>query len=61
MIRLLVVDDEEAILFAMKDYFEALGYAVDCARDEGVDAFLHKQDRLKDVADVVRWLTAAPA
>jgi two-component system OmpR family response regulator len=118
--RLLVADDEDAILFAMKEYFETLGYHVDCAREEeealamisaqayalviadlrmsasrptaglsvaaaakarspltrtmiltafgsaeveeqarraGVDAILHKHERLKDVADVVRWLT----
>lgn len=120
MTRLLVADDEEAILFAMKEYFEALGYDVDCAREwdealtlvsrnpyalviadlrmsasrptaglevaaaakarcpytrtmiltafgsaeveeqarrAGVDVILHKQERLKDVAEVVRWLT----
>jgi CheY-like chemotaxis protein len=122
VIRLLIADDETSILFAMKEYFEALGYAVDCAADEeralalvgageydlviadlrlcaarpqgglavaaavkqrsprtrtmiltaygspeveaqarraGVDAFLHKQDRLQHVAAVVRGLTAA--
>jgi len=32
--RLLIVDDEESILFAMREYFEGLGYAVDCARDK---------------------------
>ena len=121
MIRLLIADDETSILFAMKEYFEAQGYLVDCAADEeralalagngeydlviadlclcaarpqgglevaaavkarwprtrtmiltaygspeveeqarraGVDAFLHKQDRLKHVAEVVRGLTA---
>lgn len=31
--RLLIVDDEEAILFAMREYFSASGYDVDCARD----------------------------
>lgn len=124
MTRLLVADDEDAILFAMKEYFEALGYEVDCAREKeealgllggasyalviadlrlsaaaphdglelaaevkrrspvtrtmiltaygspeavdearrlGVDAILHKQERLGDVADIVRWLTAPPA
>jgi CheY-like chemotaxis protein len=122
VIRLLIADDEAAILFAMKEYFEALGYGVDCAEGEeralalargggydlviadlrlcaarphgglevaaavkrrsprtrtviltaygspeveeqarqaGVDAFLHKRDRLGDVAAVVRGLTAA--
>lgn len=28
---LLIVDDEEPILFAMKEYFESAGFAVDCA------------------------------
>ena len=125
MTRLLVADDEDAILFAMKEYFEALGYEVDCAREKeealgllggasyalviadlrlsaaaphdglelaaavrerwpctrtmiltaygspeareqarqlGVDAFLHKPERLQDVARVVRQLllTAVP-
>lgn len=122
-LRLLIADDEEAIRFAMKEYFEALGYEVDCAQggnearllldahvysvviadlrlgaqgiadgldlvsavrdrfpgtrtviltaygspdveDEarriGVDAFLHKPERLRDVAEVVRRLTAEP-
>jgi DNA-binding response OmpR family regulator len=31
--RLLVVDDEEPILFALSTYFETAGFAVDCARD----------------------------
>jgi ActR/RegA family two-component response regulator len=31
--RLLIVDDEESILFALSDYFTAHGWAVDCARD----------------------------
>lgn len=31
--RILIVDDEEAILFAMRDYFTLRGYEVDAARD----------------------------
>jgi ActR/RegA family two-component response regulator len=31
--RILIVDDEESILFAMGDYFTVRGYTVDCARD----------------------------
>ena len=31
--RILVVDDEQSILFAMRDYFMAHGYEVDCARE----------------------------
>ncbi len=29
--RLLIVDDEEPILFAMREYFESVGFEVDCA------------------------------
>jgi DNA-binding response OmpR family regulator len=29
--RILLVDDEPPILFALRDYFKAEGYAVDCA------------------------------
>lgn len=39
--RLLVVDDEEPILFAISEYFEPLGYQVDCARElEEAEALL---------------------
>jgi len=31
--RILVVDDEDAILFSLKSYFESYGYVVDCARE----------------------------
>jgi DNA-binding NtrC family response regulator len=31
--RILIVDDEEAILFAVQDYFTLRGYEVDAARD----------------------------
>ena len=31
--KLLIVDDEEPILFAMREYFTTRGYAVDCARE----------------------------
>ena len=31
--RILVVDDQEPILFAVQDYLTAQGYHVDCARD----------------------------
>lgn len=122
--RLLIADDEVAIRFAMKEYFEDLGYEVDCADGQhaaqrllevhdysvviadlrlgahgvaqgldlvrtvkdsfpgtrtmiltaygspdieeeaqriGVDAFLHKPERLKEVAEVVRRLAAGEA
>ena len=31
--RILVVDDEESILFALAEYFAKCGYEVDCARE----------------------------
>lgn len=31
--KILVVDDEEPILFAMREYFTTCGYEVDCARE----------------------------
>lgn len=31
--RMLVIDDEEPILFAAREYFEALGFSVDCATE----------------------------
>lgn len=30
---ILLVDDEESILFATREYFTALGYRADCARE----------------------------
>lgn len=43
MHRLLIVDDEEPILFAMEDYFRGLGYEVDCATElEEAEALLTK-------------------
>lgn len=39
--RILVVDDEEPILFAIHEYFGSLGYEVDCARElEEAEALL---------------------
>lgn len=41
MQRLLIVDDEEAPLFAMAHYFTQLGFQVDCAREvEEAEALL---------------------
>jgi response regulator RpfG family c-di-GMP phosphodiesterase len=31
--RILIVDNEDPILFALKDYFDIQGYEVDCARN----------------------------
>jgi ActR/RegA family two-component response regulator len=33
--RILIVDDEEPILFAMKEYFSVCGFEVDTARESG--------------------------
>lgn len=33
--RLMIVDDEEPIVFSMHDYFTEHGWAVDCARELG--------------------------
>lgn len=39
--RILVLDDEEPILFAMREYFESQGYQVDCAKEtREAEAFL---------------------
>ena len=39
--RIRVVDDEEPILFAIRDYFEPLGWQVDCAQElEEAEALL---------------------
>lgn len=39
--RILVVDDEEPILFAIRDYFEPLDWQVDCAQElEEAEALL---------------------
>lgn len=39
--RVLVVDDEEPILSAIREYFEPLGHGVDCARElEEAEALL---------------------
>ncbi len=41
MAHILVVDDEESILFAMEQYFTARGCTVDCARElEEAEALL---------------------
>jgi DNA-binding response OmpR family regulator len=31
--RILVIDDDESILFTLREYFSLLGYQVDCAKD----------------------------
>ena len=45
--RILLVDDEQAILFAMRDYFTAYGYEVDCSREvEEAEALLAELNRI---------------
>lgn len=59
--RLLIADDEKAILFAMKDYFDALGYEVDCAQDsEGAFSLLEAHRYAVVIADL-RLTRGAPA
>ncbi|MGE0452003.1 MAG: response regulator [Vicinamibacteria bacterium] len=51
--RLLVIDDEEPILFAAKDYFETKGFAVDCAREvEEAEALLSHVSYAAMIADL---------
>jgi len=39
--RILIIDDEEPILFAMREYFEQTGYRVDCTSEaEEAEALL---------------------
>jgi DNA-binding response OmpR family regulator len=53
MQRLLIVDDEEPILFAMQEYFGTFGYQVDCARElEEAEALLTNVDYSLVVADL---------
>ena len=59
--RLLIADDEKAILFAMKDYFDALGYEVDCAQDcERALSLLEARRYAVVIADL-RLTQGAPA
>jgi len=52
-LRMLVVDDEEPILFAMREYFSACGYRVDCARElEEAQALVLEYDYDMVVADL---------
>lgn len=51
--RLLIVDDEEAILFAMQDYFSIHGFEVDCARERhSAEAFLASNRYAVVIADL---------
>jgi DNA-binding NtrC family response regulator len=51
--HLLIVDDETSILFAMRDYFCAHGYVVDCARDrQEAEALLARETYGVVIADL---------
>ena len=51
--RLLVVDDEAPILFALRQYFSPLGYAVVCARErEEAEALLAHDEFALVIADL---------
>ena len=59
--RLLIADDEKAILFAMRDYFDALGYEVDCAQDSERALSLLEAHRYAVVIADLRLTKDAPA
>ena len=51
--RLLIVDDEEAIVLTMKEYFETYGHEVDCARGKDeAEAFLRASRYSLMIADL---------
>jgi len=51
--RLLLIDDEEPILFALREYFTAYGYEVDCAREmEEAEALLANVPYAAVIADL---------
>src|ERR1044072_762167 len=51
--KLLVVDDEESILFAMKEYFALHGCDVDCARElEEAAALIEHRQYAAVIADL---------
>jgi len=51
--RLLLIDDEEPILFALREYFNAYGYDVDCAREmEEAEALLANVPYAAVIADL---------
>src|SRR5688572_3579258 len=50
---LLIVDDEEPILFAMREYFESVGFEVDCAaRLEEAETLLASRHHSALIADL---------
>lgn len=53
MERILLVDDEKGIMFAMSQYFQRHGFLVDCAGDlEAARLFLGERDYALAIVDV---------
>ena len=53
MKRMLIVDDEESILFALSDFFSTQGFEVDCARElEEAEALLSSHSYTVAIADL---------
>jgi DNA-binding response OmpR family regulator len=51
--RLLVVDDEQPILFALREYFTLRGYEVDCAKEVAeADALLERRTYAVVIVDL---------
>jgi two-component system response regulator QseB len=53
MLRLLIIDDEETILLAMRSFFTTVGFQVDCARErEEAEALLATARYAAVIADL---------
>jgi two-component system, OmpR family, response regulator TctD len=51
--RILLVDDEKGIMFAMSQYFKRHGFAVDCAADtEAARLFLSEREYVLAIVDI---------
>ena len=51
--KMLIVDDEESILFALSDFFSTKGFEVDCARElEEAEQLLRKNRYTVAIADL---------
>jgi DNA-binding response OmpR family regulator len=57
-LKLLIIDDEESIRAAMKDYFSVYGFEVDCAQEMHRVEYL-LEDRCYDAAFVDLCLTGS--
>ena len=53
MERILIVDDEKSIMFAMSHYFKGHGYDVDCAGDvESARLFISEREYALAIVDI---------